>query len=220
MGFIVSFLFVFLVIGIATILEKASILGSEGSRKLIHIGVCNWWFIAIYYFEDPLMVAIVPACFVVINYVSYKKNVFTAMERGSGKEDLGTVYYAISLLILALWTFYIHKPIIGLLGILIMGYGDGFAAVVGKRWGNHPLPFNKNKSWEGSFTVFVFAFIITMLIVNVSFGVIDFMQGLLISMIIGIISAVIEAFTPYGFDNLTLPIGMSIVFYTLMTFIY
>ncbi len=219
MGYIVSFGFVFLVIGISTIFEKLNILNVEGTRKFIHIGVCNWWFIAMYYFDKPIEAAIVPACFIFINYLSYKKNVFSAMERGEGKEDLGTVYYSISLFILALWSFYIHMPYIGLLGILIMGYGDGFAALVGKKFGKHPFRLNKEKSNEGSFTVFITAFLITFLLITYYYRDINILKTFVISLIISIISTIVEAITPNGFDNLSLPLTSSVVFYGIMQII-
>jgi hypothetical protein len=133
LGIIISVLFVFIVIGISTLLTKKNILKDEGSRKFIHIGVSNWWIIAMLFFDNNIYASIVPALFVILNYISYKKNIFTAMERDGSKEDLGTVYYAISLFILSLITFKnINYSYIGALGILTMGYGDGFAAVIGK----------------------------------------------------------------------------------------
>jgi phytol kinase len=213
MGYITSFLFVFLVIGISTILEKLKLVGIEGSRKIIHIGVCNWWFIAMYFFDKPIKAAIVPACFIVINYISYKKNVFSAMERGEGSEDLGTVYYSISLFLLALWTFYLQKPEIGLLGILVMGYGDGFAALVGKKWGKTPIFLNKKKSVQGSLTVLIFSTIITLAIINYYYTSISLPNGILIGLAIGLLSTVVEAISPNGFDNLSLPLVSSVGFY-------
>ena len=46
--------------------------------------------------------------FVVINYLSYKKNIIKVMERDE-QDGLGTVYYAVALLILAIVSFGILK---------------------------------------------------------------------------------------------------------------
>src|SRR6056297_376715 len=137
-GIIVSFAFIFLIIGISTLLTNKRIISGEGSRKFIHIGVANWWIIAMIFFDNPLWASIVPALFILINYISYKKQIFRAMERGKGKGDLGTVYYAISLFILAIITFSEGmNPYVGAMGILVMGYGDGFAAIIGEKFGKH-----------------------------------------------------------------------------------
>ncbi|WP_406242727.1 hypothetical protein ACF3M2_01860 [Tissierella carlieri] len=45
-GILVSIIFVFLIIGAASLMKKLNILSNEGSRKFIHIGVSNWWIIA------------------------------------------------------------------------------------------------------------------------------------------------------------------------------
>ncbi len=218
MGFVISFGFVFLIIGISTILEKLNVFEIEGSRKFIHIGVSNWWFLAMYFFSNPIEAALMPLCFIVINYISYKKKIFSAMERGEGRKDLGTVYYSISLLILALWTFYIEKPEVGLLGVLIMGYGDGFAALIGGKWGKTSIPFDKEKSLEGSLTVFFFSILITFLILSHSYTNISFTINILISLLMGVLAAIIEGITPNGFDNLSLPIITSVVFFALTNY--
>ncbi len=115
LGIIISIVFVFLTIGISDFLGKKKILSNEGTRKFIHIGVANWWFIAMYFFDSPIYAAMVPTLFVVVNYISYKKQVFKSMERSEEKNNLGTVYYAISLLILSLLTFRDGSdPVIGL----------------------------------------------------------------------------------------------------------
>ena len=72
------------------------------------------------------------ATFVIINYLSYKKDIIKVMERDV-QDGLGTVYYALSLLILAVVSFGVYKqPSLGLIPNLIMAYGDGLAAVFGK----------------------------------------------------------------------------------------
>ena len=139
-GIICSFIFVAAVLGLSTYLSSRGIIKGEGSRKLIHIGVSNWWIIAMVFFDNPFFAALVPAIFIAINYISYKKQLIKAMERNGGKKDLGTVYYAVSLFILALLSFSEKgEPYIGAIGILVMGYGDGIAAVIGEKLGKIPL---------------------------------------------------------------------------------
>lgn len=212
-GILVSLAFVFLAIGLSTLLTKFNILKDEGSRKFIHIVVSNWWIIAIMFFRSPIYASIVPLLFIIVNYISYKKQVFKAMERDGGLKDLGTVYYAISLFILSLITFNGDKtPYIGLMGILAMGYGDGFAAVVGVRYGKHEFKIlGYKKSLEGTLTVFLIcsalAYVIMMVLgINNSFG---------ISVILGLVATGAELLTPMGLDNITVPLITSGVFYYL-----
>ncbi|MBU3965848.1 MAG: hypothetical protein KKG76_00495 [Euryarchaeota archaeon] len=41
--------------------------------------------------------------------------------------------------------------------IAILAAGDGFAGVIGRRYGKHRLYFNKDKTWEGSISGFIAA---------------------------------------------------------------
>lgn len=219
LGIIISFIFVLSIIGISTILTKRKIISGEASRKFIHIGVCNWWIIAMIYFDNRYYAAIVPALFVVINYISYKYQVIEAMERDGGKKDLGTVYYAISLLILSLFTLGEgNNGYIGALGILTMGYGDGFSAVVGTFKGTKYIPIGKSlKSKEGTFTMLVVTFAVVTLVLGIFtgisiWGVISYAIGL------SIVATLLELFTPHGLDNLTVPLGVSFIYYLISNF--
>lgn len=216
LGIIFSIIFVFLIIGISSILTKFNLLSNEGSRKFIHIGVSNWWIIAMLFFNNNIYASIVPALFVIINYISYKKQVFKAMERDGSKNDLGTVYFALSLLILALITFKnVEYSYIGALGILIMGYGDGFAAVIGVKYGKNKFEVLGNeKSLEGSLAMFIFSFIVSIVILYIFNPV----HIIFYSLILAIISTVLEAFSPYGLDNLAVPLGTSFIYYLMTLF--
>ena len=214
LGIIISLLFVFCIIGISTILTKKKIISGEVSRKFIHIGVCNWWIIAMIFFDNRYYAAIVPALFVVINYISYKYQVIEAMERDGGKKDLGTVYYAISLLILALFTVGEgNNGYIGALGILTMGYGDGLAAVVGTFKGTKYTLIGENlKSKEGTFTMLVVTFTVITLVLGICTDI-AIVGVILYSLGLSIVATLLELFTPHGLDNLTVPIGVSLIYY-------
>lgn len=216
-GIIFSIIFVFLIIGVSSILTRFNLLSNEGSRKFIHIGVSNWWIIAMIFFNNNIYASIVPALFVVINYISYKKQVFKAMERDGSKNDLGTVYFALSLLILSLITFKnVEYSYLGALGILIMGYGDGFAAVIGVKYGKNKFKVLENeKSLEGSLAMFIFSFIVSIVILYI-FNPVNI---ILYSLVLAIISTFLEAFSPYGLDNLAVPLGTSFVYYLITLFI-
>lgn len=219
LGIIISLLFVFCIIGISTILTKKKIISGEVSRKFIHIGVCNWWIIAMMFFNNRYYAAIVPALFVVINYMSYKYQVIEAMERDGGKKDLGTVYYAISLLILALFTLGEgDNGYIGALGILTMGYGDGFAAVIGTFKGTKYTPIGKNlKSKEGTLTMLVVTFAVITLVLGICTDI-SILVVVLYSVGLSLVATLLELFTPHGLDNLTVPLGVSLIYYLVSIF--
>lgn len=208
LGIIVSYLYIGMIILVARVFEKR---GEEASRKFIHIMLGNWWFIAMYFFTNVWFAIFVPITFVIINYVSYKQDLIKVMEREK-QDGLGTVYYAISLLILAIVFFGIYqKPILGLIPNLIMAYGDGFAAVVGK-WikSKTYMVGETKKSIAGSITMFVISLILIMgfLIANYTFGI---WQIALIGVVMAIAVTIIEAISSKGIDNFSVPISMLVM---------
>lgn len=206
-GIAASFGFIFSVIFLARFMAR---FGKEASRKTVHILVCNWWFLAMAFFDQPLWAAIVPASFVVINALSYRYQIFQVMERAEGKGDLGTVYYAVSLLILSLLTFGPGKnPLVGAAGILIMGYGDGLAAVVGKAFPRKPYRiFGAGKSLTGNLTMLVVSFAVLALLL-VWQGIVPVLP---VALGLSLLATLVEAVTPLGLDNLTVPLASALAY--------
>jgi len=218
-GVIISFIFVFTIIGISEVLKKKGILSVEGSRKFVHVGVSNWWLLAMYMIPNYIFALIPLLIFVVLNYMSYKKNIFSSMERGKGKEDLGTVYFPLSLAVLVLFTWWdgvlFKNPYYGAVGALVMGYGDGFAAILGDQYGKHVYHIRgSKKSIEGSAAMFVFSFLVTIIILFLEFHTLNGLH-FLIAFLVAVVSTLIEGITPLGFDNITVPI-LSTFFYIWM----
>jgi len=209
LGLILSYVLIFIIIGISTFFQKKKLIGEEGARKFIHIGVSNWWILAMVFFKDDnaIWFAIIPPItFIVLNYISYKQNLFKAMERG-GNGNLGTVYFPISLLVLVILTFGIFDaPYIGAIGILIMGYGDGLAAVIGTKYGKHKLLFGK--SYEGTITMFLSSLVVAMIVLSI-YQVEGF---ILLSIGVAFIASIVELITRRGLDNLTVPLITSFAF--------
>ena len=100
-GIVISYIYIAIIIILAKCFEK---LGKEASRKFIHIMLSNWWIIAMVFFDNVWVASILPAIFIVVNYLSYRFNLIKSMERDtdSNEKTLGTVYYAISLLVLTI----------------------------------------------------------------------------------------------------------------------
>ena len=211
LGIVVSYLYIALVIIGAKIFEKK---GKEATRKFIHIMLGNWWIIAMYFFTNVWSAVLVPATFVVINYLSYKKNLIKVMERDE-QDGLGTVYYAIALFVLAIVSFGIlKKPSLGLVPTLVMAYGDGLAAVIGKSIKSKKYKLSDTKkSFAGSVTMFTIA---TLLIGGyLSFchpGVFwNTAHWPTVACLMGFAITAIEAVSGKGWDNITVPLATLIM---------
>ena len=211
LGILISYLYIGLVIVGAKIFKKK---GKEASRKFIHIMLGNWWFIAMYFFTNVWFAIFVPATFVIINYLSYKKNIIKIMERDE-QDGLGTVYYAVTLLVLAIVSFGIFKnPLLGLVPTLIMAYGDGFAAIIGKSAKSKRYKLgDSKKSFAGSLTMFIISAILIGAYLFITH--IDVFWTTthwpLISIMMATVITLIEAVSSKGTDNITVPLTMLIL---------
>jgi len=215
-GLIVSYIFVFLIAGIAYILRKKGVSDSL-ARKVVHIGVGNWIILAVLLFKDWYFAVIGPLSFVLLNYLSYKRGLFGSSMELKDRKTLGTVYYAIALSILVFFFWFIRNgqlKWLSCMGILVMTWGDGMASVFGERWGKLCGGFkigNSEKTLVGSSAMLIFSFMalsLTMLAFGVSVS-----NSIIYSVVLAIIATAIEAITPAGFDNLTVPLSVSFAYY-------
>ena len=209
LGIVISIFFIGIIMLSAKVFEKA---GKEASRKYIHIMLSNWWIIAMVFFDNVFFAALMPAIFVVINYLSYKNNIIKVMERDDkdeNKKSLGTVYYAISLLILAIITFGpLNNPLIGLCGIAVMGYGDGLAAVIGQAIKSPEFKIGNNKKTvAGSLAMFL----VTLIILAGFFTYNKTEYSIIKSVLVASLMTIVEAVSVKGTDNLTVPLSTSLL---------
>ena len=196
-GVLLGFGLIFTVLGVATLLEKKQILNDEGSRKFIHIGVANWIIVVGLLTENVWLALIAPVLFIIVNALSFRFDLIKAMERDEkSAADLGTVYYAITLAIITYFSYQFDLIVLGIYAILVMGYGDGLSAVLGKAYGH--IKLYQKKSLVGFLTVFASAMILGFI----------FISNPLIWIPLALVAALIELLTPHGFDNLSLPLGL------------
>ncbi len=195
-GLVVSYAFVGAILGLAQLIEKTNLLGSEGTRKFIHIAVAHWFLLAIVLFDNAWLASVVPASFIVLNYLSFRFNLVSAMERDEKTpENLGTVYYAISLTIVTYFAFTYELYAVGAFAILAMGWGDGLAGAIGKRYGRRKI--YQAKTFFGTCTMFLTLLVLAFALIQEAYAYL---------LIVVAIGTLVELFTPSGFDNLSVPL--------------
>jgi len=194
------------------------------TRKIIHIGA-GMWIWAILLLFDHWWLAIIPtATFILFNALFLRFHIFSAMDPKEGATP-GTVYFAFSCTLLL---FIFHSgweqgfprgyEYYAMAGIMAMTWGDAFATIIGKRFGKHsyaiPGGGGHKRTLEGSLAGFVFSFVavaITLAILSsLSLPII-----LLAAFIMALVATLLEAISPWGTDNLTVPIGVSILLFWL-----
>ncbi|KAK1263829.1 hypothetical protein QJS04_geneDACA009531 [Acorus gramineus] len=84
-----------------------------------------------------------------------------SVSREGKPEELlrGPLYFVMVLMFCAL-VFWRESPV-GIISLSMMSGGDGFADIMGRRFGVLKLPYNQQKSWVGSISMFVSGFFIS-----------------------------------------------------------
>ncbi|MGX8176810.1 diacylglycerol/polyprenol kinase family protein [Exiguobacterium artemiae] len=174
----------------------------ETVRKWIHIAVGHWVFLALAWMEH-WYVAVTPLLFfTLVNLITLK--------RGKGKmnqvdrRSYGTVYYPISLAVLIVF-FFEQEPMALVAGSMVLAWGDGLAALVGKRFGKTFYTRGKiQRSFEGSIAMFLASF----LVLTVTFLFYEEPTWLAVSygFLLANIATLIEAVSYRDTDNLLIPL--------------
>ena len=187
------------------ITEKLHDKHPELSRKILHIMVGNIAFILPIFQTREIMAFIAAGPFI---FFTFLMSPYTPIKSIRGKTSgaghgMGLVYYSITWTVLA-YLFFDNMVVIAI-GILAMSYGDGFASIIGFKYGKKKYNiFDDQKSYVGSIAMFVITFI-TIIIAILYYEITITFILLLILAFIALISALVEGLTPRGFDNLTVP---------------
>ena len=207
-GIVVSFGFVFSFIGFAQLLLRRGHISASVTRKVVHIGVAHWWILAMIFFDRWEFAIVGPVSFIFINLASFIFQLFPAMEHEKRSRNLGTVYFPIALLVCVLLTWAGPVPIwMGGLAILVLGWGDGLASLVGERSKGGVLKFLGNtKSVSGTVTMFLASAVVTTAFLLIFAG--ELSAGTLALTVVGaaLVASLTELVTPFGLDNLTVPL--------------
>lgn len=199
LALVYSFAFIIAVIALAFVLYRTIYLSSESVRKIIHIGVSNWVFILVWCFDDVRFAVVGPVAFIILNAIFVHSGAAGLLGMGDRRRDNGLVYFPFSLLVMTLLYYrgliQAHDVIAA---TLVMGYGDGLAALVGSKIGRHRYSvLNASKSWEGT---------AVMLIVSIAVIAIFTPYPALKVLVMAVVATLFEALTPLGLDNITVPL--------------
>lgn len=212
---IIVYLYVAVIFVVAEMVLKTR---PEVSRKFLHIMVGNMIF-AMPFFSDPwvmvwfLTLPITIGLFFLTEYSPIKiENSVT--ESGHA---LGLFFYAgIWTVLIAIFSNYLW---IVALAIVPMVYGDGFAALIGQKFGKIKYTvFGGTKSLEGSLTMFVVTSVMSVFVwmVYTTIGYPMPQFNLVAILSISAVATICEALSYGGIDNLTVP-GLTSILYYLVT---
>lgn len=183
-------------------------------RKIVHIGTGNvillaWWL------NVPAIMGITASIVAgIIALLSYRFPFLPGIN-SVGRQSFGTFFYAASMGILFGWFWHIQQPQYAAIGIMVMAWGDGLAALIGQRFGKHQYTIlGSTKSWEGSLSMAIVTFAISYSILLIT--PVDMSISALVSLTIAVTATGLETISFWGIDNLTVPLSSATLAFTLV----
>ena len=214
----VSYAYVFAVIALGELLRRLGRRRTEFTRKFIHVGVGMWVVGTVLLFETWYLALIPPATFVLINALSYWRGAIKAMEL-EGRGNLGTIYFPIAFA--AVIYYFWSQPVLMVTSLMPMTWGDAMAATVGQRYGHYRYTIRgRTRSLEGSLAMLLWGWIATslaLLIMPYLVGkpLIDWILALIYGAAVALVCTLVEALSPWGIDNLTVPAAAVLILHLL-----
>jgi phytol kinase len=199
MYIVLTVLVVFLLLVLNEIWGRKQAVHGEFSRKFVHITVGS--FVAFWpFFLSWRQIEIFSVAFMVVVLASKYLHIFKAIHTVQ-RPTWGEVFFAASVGIIALVT---HDKWIYAAALLQMSLADGFAAVIGTRYGGRQKysVAGYAKSVVGTLTFFVVSVLI--LVAYVHWG--DTALSLKRLLSISVLATLLENVAIRGFDNLLVPL--------------
>jgi len=194
---------------VSEFLWRKQVIAGEFGRKLLHMSM--GMFIASWpYFMSMNYIALIAGAATVTLYVSKKFNIIHAVHDVS-RLTYGEVIYPLSIVLIALlananWVF--------AMAVLFVAIPDGLAALAGKKWGKKHTKmriWNNNKTVIGTCAYVVSAYAV--LAAGLFIGGKDTLltHSTLCIVALPLVAAFFEAASPYGLDNITVPLLVVLV---------
>ncbi|KAJ3678418.1 hypothetical protein LUZ60_002221 [Juncus effusus] len=192
------------------------------SRKIVHV-LSGILFMASWPLfssgnEARYYAAIVPI-FNLLRLLFYGLRVFkddalikSVTREGNPEELLRGPLYFVMVLLFCVLVFWRDSPI-GVVSLAMMSGGDGFADIIGRRYGSAKLPYNNKKSWIGSVSMFLSGFLLSlgMLFYFSIFGYmhLDWDETILKAALVSLVATLVESLpiTDFLDDNISVPIA-------------
>jgi len=195
-------------------------LESKLSRKIIHIGTGPIFVLCWLLFQNTtsarFLAAIVPLIItfqfflIGIGVIKDEASVLAMSRTGNRKEILyGPLFYGIIFVLLSI--IYWYDSPVGIIALMVLCGGDGFAEIIGRRFGKSKIPWSKTKSWVGSLGMFTGGWSLSLIVISIfiAFGLFSgsFADYLLPISVINIVTTLIESLPIKEIDNITITVA-------------
>jgi phytol kinase len=183
------------------------------TRKLVHVLIGCWVIPAMWGFDTPWVAAILPFVALIGNTISFFTGLVSSIELKHDKPNYGTILYPFSFVIILLVFFPGKAPLgdywyAGMLGILLMTFGDTAAGVYGRKYGKGKYTIvDETRTVEGSMAMLITSFIVSWLVFMVANTGFGFWAEAILALFVAMLVTALEAISIRGWDNFLVPIG-------------
>lgn len=197
------------------------IISQKISRKIIHIGTGPIFVLCWLLFpevpEARFFAAVIPFLITVqffligIGVIKDQASVEAMARNGDPKEILkGPLFYGIVFVLLTI-VYWVDSPI-GIIALMVLSGGDGFADIIGRRIPSPKLKWSPNKSLAGSLAMFVggtfFSLAVIFILSQQSLLAVNFFNLLPKIILINVLATFIESLPLQDWDNITVPLSV------------
>ena len=200
----------------ALVLRKLTAVPDEVFRKLLHCILLGSLAVWIAVFDTWWLAALTAVVFALAVYpllslgerIKGYSHLLTERKTGEIKRSLLVVFFMFAVVVCVCWGWLQDRMLV-LASIYAWGFGDAAAALVGKRFGKHPLQWKKidgRKSAEGTLAMFVVSLCSVTLLLALR-GQMPWYGVAVTATVTALVSAAVELYTPGGMDTITCPLA-------------
>ncbi len=229
-AFFISLIVILMLVQINAKIEQSGKLSTDVTRKVIHIFAAPLWVLTWMLFSGEWTsryLAIIVPLFFVLQFVAIgtgkveNKDFVDSMSRSGDPKELlgGTLYYALLMVFFGITSFYSAPGVTSPLAIIVfacLAGGDGLADVIGRKYGGDKKfgIMGSERTLAGTIGMFLGSFLfsfILMFIFSFEINAWNPIPLLLPLLVISLVATIVEAISPKGLDNWTVPIVVSIL---------
>ena len=216
----ITMLYIIVAVGIMLLARKYLTIPDELFRKILHFILLGAYIPLVFAFETWWMAAIFAISLIIILFpvlsVAGKIPMFSSFMNERKKGELkSSMVLAVGMMALSIcicWGLFGEKYLV-LATVYAWGVGDGFAALIGKRFGKHKIkwkPADGKKSIEGSLTMFLCS-LISVFTVLLFRGGIGIAMCFATAILAAVMCTIAELCAKNGLDTVICPVSAMLV---------
>ncbi|MBQ3596668.1 MAG: DUF92 domain-containing protein [Clostridia bacterium] len=206
LGYLLSFLYMGLVIAVGEGLQRKFNFNKEVTRKCEHIATAMSWVICYFFVGTTIHLFIINllAC-VVLGVITFG-NLMQSVDREDTEKSYGLFYFGLSTTVVAAIVVFVNPSFYPLHGIAwyCLAFGDGFAPIFARIFKKKNVQVIPPKTIMGMLGVFVFS-ILSVVVFNYAFSL-NYSWAFVLS--VGCLSTLLELFGKHGEDNFYVEFGV------------